>query len=443
MSVKSAHIWSLFLFGIAIAFSSSQAIAQKAIIKGQVFDEDKNRLPGANVIIPDLQIGTTTDDEGRFELQLEPQSISMTISFIGYNSTSLRISKQELLKKGEYKVKVELVPFTQDIGTATVIGEKRTAFIEEARESVLDFEFLGDDLVVLISDKRGYRIQRYDEEMNRIGSMFLEDKPEGFFKDCFGGVHLRYRYHVDELEVMGKSLGVRISYGVREFREILSPCIVSTDSDIYFRTTEMSNQRITYFAKNIETKKSRILHVVEEVDKLAMIKGTREHIADLRKRLATESFATPSDRAEIERDIQQYEWFDQVILSKMSYHPLYLYSDTLYVFDHFQNGMFVYDREGNFIRDVAFDYHLNKDWAELVLMDEVNGRFYVDIAGRGISVLHLFDPQSGEYEAKLVIDDHTFPEKMKIRKNRVWYIHQDLNQDAPGLYVMDIPIEEE
>lgn len=443
MSVRSLHIWSILLLGLTFAFPCSQAIAQKAIIEGQVFNEEKEALPGANVIIPDLQIGTTTDEEGRFRLQLEAQSISLTVSFIGYNSSSIRISKQELLKKEEYKLKVILIPITQDIGTATVIGEKRTAVIEEPRESVLDFEFLGNDLVVLISDRRGYRIQRYDEEMNRIGSMFLEDKPEGFFKDCFDGVHLRYRYHVDELEVMGKSLGVRGSYSIRDFREILSPCIVSTDNDIYFRTTEMSNQRITYFAKNRETKKSRILHVVEEVDKLAMIEGTREHIADLRKRLATESFATPSDRAEIERDIQQYQWFDQVILSKMSYHPLFEYKDTLYVFDHFQNGLFVYDDQGNFLNEVNYDYHLNKEWAELVLMDEVNGRFYVDIAGRGISVLHLFDPQNGAYEAKLAIDDHTFPEKMKIRNNRVWYIHQDLNQDAPGLYVMDIPIEED
>jgi len=61
--------------------------AQTGIIKGRVFDEINNEaLPFANVVIEGTTIGTTTDIDGNYTLEVEPGLYNVTASFIGYTN---------------------------------------------------------------------------------------------------------------------------------------------------------------------------------------------------------------------------------------------------------------------------------------------------------------------------------------------------------------------
>ena len=64
---------------------SSAAMAQN--VTGKVTDsEDNNPLPGANILIKGTAIGTTTDANGEFSLQVEDANTVLVVSFIGYTS---------------------------------------------------------------------------------------------------------------------------------------------------------------------------------------------------------------------------------------------------------------------------------------------------------------------------------------------------------------------
>ena len=63
------------------------ASGQEGIIRGRIYNAINNEpLPFANVVIKGTTIGTTTDDEGNYELRVEPGLYNVEASFLGYNS---------------------------------------------------------------------------------------------------------------------------------------------------------------------------------------------------------------------------------------------------------------------------------------------------------------------------------------------------------------------
>lgn len=84
-------------FSLSLILVSLCAYAQKGVIQGRVFDQINNEpLPSANVIIEGTSIGTTTDPDGNYTLQVEPGLYNVQASFIGYNT------------KTEYEVQLNL-----------------------------------------------------------------------------------------------------------------------------------------------------------------------------------------------------------------------------------------------------------------------------------------------------------------------------------------------
>ncbi|MCD8183516.1 MAG: carboxypeptidase-like regulatory domain-containing protein [Bacteroides sp.] len=90
---------------------------QAATIKvtGQVFDENGETIPGANVTVKDNSgTGAVTDLDGNFTLNV-PRGSVIVVSFIGY------ISHEYTVKNAE-KLVVKLVPDAQALDEVVVVG---------------------------------------------------------------------------------------------------------------------------------------------------------------------------------------------------------------------------------------------------------------------------------------------------------------------------------
>ncbi|TCI94158.1 SusC/RagA family TonB-linked outer membrane protein [Tenacibaculum sp. M341] len=66
--------------------------AQNIDVKGKVFDEQNNPLPGASVIIEGTSTGTETDFDGIYKITATPNS-TLVISFIGYKTQKIKVTK--------------------------------------------------------------------------------------------------------------------------------------------------------------------------------------------------------------------------------------------------------------------------------------------------------------------------------------------------------------
>ena len=82
---------NLNLIGITLLLCSAMAYGQFTV-KGVVQDETGLSLIGASVVVKNTTIGTTTDLDGSFELQVPEDDVTLVISFIGYETQEYQAS---------------------------------------------------------------------------------------------------------------------------------------------------------------------------------------------------------------------------------------------------------------------------------------------------------------------------------------------------------------
>lgn len=93
-------------------------------IQGVVYDADtKEPLPYVNVLILNTEIGTTTDDEGRFyTLNVPPGKHSLEFSYIGYQTVKL---ENVIVETGQtVRLEVKMKTTAIEVSPITVISEK-------------------------------------------------------------------------------------------------------------------------------------------------------------------------------------------------------------------------------------------------------------------------------------------------------------------------------
>ena len=65
-------------------------------LSGRVIDAKGEPIPGANISVKGTTIGTITDMDGNFSIDVNPNQI-LTISFIGYETKTIPVSNQKTL----------------------------------------------------------------------------------------------------------------------------------------------------------------------------------------------------------------------------------------------------------------------------------------------------------------------------------------------------------
>jgi len=100
--MKSTLLFGLFL---SITFFG---FAQNNPISGTVYDEDKNVLVDANVIVKNSKEGTITDKKGEFSLDATPKD-TLVISYLGFETKEVVIGNhKEITLKSQWE-KLEAV----------------------------------------------------------------------------------------------------------------------------------------------------------------------------------------------------------------------------------------------------------------------------------------------------------------------------------------------
>ena len=103
---KSSKMWNGVWFAVAACSlmipsqleagnSVNEVIAidqAKIGVKGVVLDENGEPVPGANVVVKGATVGTITDMDGNFSLQVE-KGATIVVSFIGYANKEVQINE--------------------------------------------------------------------------------------------------------------------------------------------------------------------------------------------------------------------------------------------------------------------------------------------------------------------------------------------------------------
>jgi TonB-linked SusC/RagA family outer membrane protein len=102
-----AVLWGLLLL-------ASVANAQTAV-QGTVRDENGAGMPGVYVVVKNTSLGTTTDADGNFSMNVSSNDAVLVFSFIGY-------ATQEVAVNGRTRVDVALAASVQSLDEVVVVG---------------------------------------------------------------------------------------------------------------------------------------------------------------------------------------------------------------------------------------------------------------------------------------------------------------------------------
>ena len=106
--MKKLYLLKIFLFA-CITLNSYSAI--QGTIKGKIIDENGLILPGANIYLEDLKMGTASDKDGDYWLPRVPVgTYNMTVTYIGYQKKSIEVKvKAEQTTKRDVALKSGVV----------------------------------------------------------------------------------------------------------------------------------------------------------------------------------------------------------------------------------------------------------------------------------------------------------------------------------------------
>ena len=89
-------VFGPFFSNRSIFYSGGQAIGQGITVKGRIIStEDRSPLIGANVVVKDMELGSSTDFDGLYVIIDVPPGATLVVSYVGFQTTEVPINSRE------------------------------------------------------------------------------------------------------------------------------------------------------------------------------------------------------------------------------------------------------------------------------------------------------------------------------------------------------------
>jgi TonB-linked SusC/RagA family outer membrane protein len=110
-------IYTLIDKVIVLSPRDKNLIQEKTIVTGKITTTEGEELPGVNVVIKGTTIGTVTDADGNYAIEIPDEHLSgeLQVSYIGYLSETIEIAGQEVIN-------FTLLPDLQQLEEVVVVG---------------------------------------------------------------------------------------------------------------------------------------------------------------------------------------------------------------------------------------------------------------------------------------------------------------------------------
>lgn len=114
---SSAHKYTVSTLNgnVLLQTVTSNAAANALQVTGKVTDDQGLGLPGVNVIVKGTAVGTTTDVEGMYSLNVPDENGTLVFSYIGYTTQEVPVNNKSVIN-------ISLAPDTKSLEEVVVVG---------------------------------------------------------------------------------------------------------------------------------------------------------------------------------------------------------------------------------------------------------------------------------------------------------------------------------
>jgi hypothetical protein len=421
------------LLTLLIVFAGSVLFAQQdpppLLVMGRIISSaDSTPVEGVVVSCKDPARWSTSNANGKYALFLtrkaglkvefrhasfESKSVTITSAMLSAATDTIRIDIRMTPKT------IELIGVTINPGPDTVFGNW-TFFVE-------DFMFVDENRMVLLTFEKSLKeakVLLVDNQQKILSSCDVPVEAKELYRDYQGNINVMCADSAFRVKVVPPSMVVLLSLPYKDFCDRMLPCVDTCGGNILFSNYVEQYPAFSYFAYSPADTTIRKLRYVVDGELLDSYNWEFD-------------FLKPKDRL-YARKMEMYTGIDKrVIAATMTgfpnsiyytplYAPMFVKGDTICVFDHYADTLFLYDKQMQLIGANKIDYHHPKNWKEWdrqIHQDEITGELYARFESGGMYTLKKIDIATGKITGTYKIEN-PWVKHIRIRNGDVYYIYR-------------------
>lgn len=445
---------ALYCLFLLLCFAPGHLLrAQNALflIRGTVTDENGQALAGVSVRLDDTT-GTRTDAAGRYRLALMQLPEALYFRYVGYFSQRIKLSERNF-NDGVFVLDVRLTPQETMLKELTISKERVTTIAEEDfTRDILDFEFAGDNLLLLVRERKKYFVELQTEDGRLISRLQVKGSPWEIFKSCTGALHLIGPEFAQELTLNNQQPDTFPHYSRDQFYKFIEPCVLLNQEHYFFKARGVFHQSITYLYFDPNGKRNMLMRILDEKGMARAMDFYRQFMTGealfIQRPKApgmTEGFGLlplqhESDEAltfrnysfkELAKFAENYEHFAHLTALENAsadsvYAPLFAVNDTLLIFDHLNDRLIRFDvsMTGTNVAPISYHHTPGLNWTRELIQDETEKTIYAHFTNKEHHTLQRIDWRGFSPSAQ-VLDIQEAPylsRNFRIRNGNLYYL---------------------
>ena len=392
------------------------------MISGQIIDSISQK-PINNVHIgsPGSNIGVISNTKGFFEMNVKSHPVVLEFSFIGYEGKKVAISSVK-----DTNFIVYLTPKTYELKEVNINENLDTYNSNIYKYSVLDYEFMGDSILVLQKRRSmGGQASLVLLNWNFDTLLYKRNLPKGtskIFKDCLNSYHLISNDSAYQLAILVDSLALYQPFEIKWFHQIMGDCIFKKDGNLFFEFPIFQGYGHEIIYINVQSKTKNLF--VKYVDK-ETFSNLVEDISEISSfyYLHHTINAATNDSATVKHihNFNQESRFIKEIGVEPIKNTICFLKDTILYFNYYESKIQSYYQLEKPPVEVEIDNKTNSGWSPDLLIDCVDNKIYSVIKDKSDYQIFLLNTTDGiaEYLTKLSIFEG---QQLKINSGFLYYL---------------------
>jgi hypothetical protein len=440
-------------FSITLLFviQCAALVAQQRFFDVKLVDADYPEQPVRNAQVIVEMGGRTqlvvSSDQGRVRVQSTTGTVALKITHVAYHELDTTLTWSRIRNRFGDTAYVTLnLTFRSVVGKEVVIQNsyEPVRMFGSERVSVEDFELLDDDRLLLLTYertlKRGSELLLTDFNEKIIAQLPTGPKTRELIRDFRGNIHLiteDWVYNVKPEEDFMRLFRIEKPY----FMRYVAPLIDTVDMRMFFSNYSEVYPAVDYFY--FDRLDSVYAKIIEVEDAIMMEMYLAEYKwVDVRTKL----WAREQERKlGVDKEIIiGATIFTQSIFYKEIYAPLFVRNDSVFVFDHYKDLLYIFDDSGAVLDSLSITHHLQPKktgWKNRIIQDQSTGEFFALYEKAGHTTLRRIDVQTGQTKESIQLH-YKYVDKLMLRNNTAFYTYRPFESaQKKFLYQEKLPFQ--
>jgi hypothetical protein len=414
---------------LLILLFSNAALAQTITINAVVKDADGIPIPEARYYFVKNKAGQKrTNAKGELSIAYQKGSLdSLKVEHVGFEDYTIFITPRMEKKAKDNTIELAIVLPDRFLKLFTVTPNTPDTLFGTQDYSVEDFEFLPNGKMLLLTyDKqlsKGSVLRLLDADKKIVAKHYIDFEVLELKSDFRGNIHLIAKDAVYRIEANRNWLNLS-KIEKEYYNRYIEPVIDTIADNIYYSNYSEVYPAFEYFEFNkSDSAYSKILKV-EDAELMEFYLAEFKYV-DVRTKLWAHN-------KQYETGIDKEIWVGATVFANSIYYeppyaPLFkIGSDSLAVFDHYKNLMFIYRPEYGFTDSVRISYHKESrksGWEQPLIQDKKSNKIYGVFERNGYTFLSQIDMKTG-----LIVKSfrlyYKYVEHIQVIDDIIYYVYR-------------------